>query len=335
MKRFIQRFAFSSCVFFAAAAQAAPFAYVTDVGYGRISVFDTATHKRQAAIPIPNYDLDMLALSPDGRHAYVTNNNIDGGVHVVDTLTMQITDLVSVSPGPGVIAMSPNGAFAYTLHSYQATVTAIATATNMATAIPVGQSPCDIAFTPDSTRAYVSNSTDGTVSVINTTTNMVIKTILISSQFADDPCGLAATPDGSQVYVAHSKNISIIDTASNTIVGSPIAVSNYPVFLKASPDGSRIYALGNASPNSIAVISRATNTVALSIPVNDNATRFELTADGSLIYVVNAFDNTLTTIKTSDYSASTISGLCFPQDVKFGGVASQDQLFTDSFDTCS
>jgi YVTN family beta-propeller protein len=44
------------------------------------------------------------------------------------------------------------------------------------------------------------------------------------------PAGLAVTPDGSEVYVVngHSDNVSVIATATNTVVGSPIPVGKFP-----------------------------------------------------------------------------------------------------------
>jgi YVTN family beta-propeller protein len=44
------------------------------------------------------------------------------------------------------------------------------------------------------------------------------------------PAGVAVTPDGSKVYAvnAHSDNVSVIATATNMVVGSPIPVGKFP-----------------------------------------------------------------------------------------------------------
>jgi YVTN family beta-propeller protein len=55
---------------------------------------------------------------------------------------------------------------------------------------------------------------------------MVVATILIGI----GPGGLAVTPDGSKVYVANGENaVSVIATATNTVIGSPIPVGSDPL----------------------------------------------------------------------------------------------------------
>jgi YVTN family beta-propeller protein len=52
---------------------------------------------------------------------------------------------------------------------------------------------------------------------------------------------VAVTPDGSKVYVVNSdsKTVSVIDTATNTVIGSPIPVGIFPhafgVFIQPAP----------------------------------------------------------------------------------------------------
>jgi YVTN family beta-propeller protein len=49
---------------------------------------------------------------------------------------------------------------------------------------------------------------------------------------------VAVTPDGSRVYVANrnSGTVSVIDTATNTVVGSPIPVGGLPMGVAVIPD---------------------------------------------------------------------------------------------------
>src|SRR5262249_58331827 len=65
------------------------------------------------------------------------------------------------------------------------------------------------------------------VSVIATASNVVLAVIPVGNQ----PFGVAVSPDGSKVYVANenSNTVSVIDTATNTVVGSPIPVGRAPV----------------------------------------------------------------------------------------------------------
>ena len=53
--------------------------------------------------------------------------------------------------------------------------------------------------------------------------------------------------------------MSVIDTATNAVVGSPIAVGDAPFGVAVTPDGSRVY-VANAGDD-VSVIDTATNTV--------------------------------------------------------------------------
>jgi YVTN family beta-propeller protein len=74
---------------------------------------------------------------------------------------------------------------------------------------------------------------------------------------------VAVTPDGSKVYVANlgSKTVSVIDTATNTVVGPPIPVDG-AFGVAVTPDGSKVYVANVGQPGIVSVIDTATNTVA-------------------------------------------------------------------------
>jgi YVTN family beta-propeller protein len=122
------------------------------------------------------------------------------------------------------------------------TVSVISTATNTVVGlpIPVGLSPLGLVVIPDRSKVYVTNHGSGTVSVINSASNSVSATIPVSAS----PFGVAVTPDGSKVYVAHDTTpgiVSVIDTATNTVVGLPIPVSASAVGVAVAPDSSKVY----------------------------------------------------------------------------------------------
>jgi YVTN family beta-propeller protein len=56
----------------------------------------------------------------------------------------------------------------------------------------------------------------------------VTATITVAS-----PSGVAVTPDGRKVYVVNNKfpnpSVSVIDTATNKVIGSPILVGDNPI----------------------------------------------------------------------------------------------------------
>ena len=86
-----------------------------------------------------------------------------------------------------------------------------------------------------------------------------------SPLFLDAP----SASGGTFAYVtnAGSKSVSVIDLATNTVVGSPITVGDRPADIAITPDGTRAY-VTNVGSNNVSVIDLATNTVVGSpIPV--------------------------------------------------------------------
>jgi YVTN family beta-propeller protein len=76
-------------------------------------------------------------------------------------------------------------------------------------------------------------------------------------------CLLAPASAGAQnAYItnADSGTVSVINTATNTVVGSPITVGNLPQGVAVTPDGSKVY-VANSNDGTVSVIATATNTV--------------------------------------------------------------------------
>lgn len=99
--------------------------------------------------------------------------------------------VVPVGDGPTGVAVSPDGATAYTANSNTNTVSVIDTTTKTVTdTITVGMTPSWVAVSPDGNTAYVTNQNSGTMSVINTTSNTVTDTITVRT----NPGAVAVSP---------------------------------------------------------------------------------------------------------------------------------------------
>jgi YVTN family beta-propeller protein len=73
---------------------------------------------------------------------------------------------------------------------------------------------------------------------------------------------VAVTPDGSRVYVVNliDGTVSVISTATDTVIGPAIPVGSAPEGVAVTPDGSRVY-VASLGVGTVSVISTATNTV--------------------------------------------------------------------------
>ena len=84
--------------------------------------------------------------------------------------------------------------------------------------------------------AYAANTVAGTVSVIklNGSNSTVLKTIKVGTE----PYALVLTPNGTKLYCANARSasISVINTATNTVVKTIVGVGLEPRGLAVSND---------------------------------------------------------------------------------------------------
>ena len=133
------------------------------------------------------------------------------------------------------------------------------------------------------TYAYVTNqATNGTtVSVIDTATGAVVKIITVGSQ----PSAVAISPTAKRAYVTNraSGTVTVIDTDTNTVVGSAIRVGTSPQDVAVNTSGTQVFVANNGS-SSVSVIepnlSNKVTTISLGFG-NSAPTAIALSADGT------------------------------------------------------
>ena len=178
-----------------------------------------------------------MAITPDGKHAYVANNG-DGTVSVITTATGVVSATIPVGASPGGVAFTPDGKHAYVANNGDGTVSVITTATGVVSGtFTIGTNPAGVAITPDGKHAYVANNSTGSVFDAppkSETTRCRSSTrrrgpCRPRSPSATAPIGVTITPDGKHVYVANNGDgtVSVIDTATGA-VSDTIAVGNDP-----------------------------------------------------------------------------------------------------------
>jgi YVTN family beta-propeller protein/autotransporter-associated beta strand protein len=259
------------------------------------------------------------AHAQQGPFLYVPNGG-SNSVTVIDTpANTTVPPAIAVGSQPITAAVRGDESLVYVTNIDSNSVSAINTATNAVVAtINVGTQPFGVAVSPDGARAYVTNSGGGSnnVSVINIATNTVVATIAGFSS----PLGVAISPDGTRAYVANGVGtVSVIDTATNAVIGFPISVGSGPVAVAFSPDGTRAYVTNNGS-NSVSVINTATNSVVATIAGFNGPAGVAFSPDGTRAYVTNfnAFSNSVSVIDTATNTVvTTITGFNFPVGVVF------------------
>src|SRR5580704_12341793 len=80
---------------------------------------------------------------------------------------------------------------------------------------------------------------------------------------------LGAAPSRAQkAYVTNNTDgtVTVIATATNSVLGTPITVQSSPVGVAVTPNGNFVY-VTNAGSGTVSVIATATNTVFATIPI--------------------------------------------------------------------
>lgn len=252
-----------------------------------------------------------IAITPNGRYAYVANNNNysiagEDSVSVIDlTTNMVITTIFDPSFNqPYTVTINAAGTIAYVTNSNSTTVTMINIATNTVLGTINGfQGPSGFAILPNQQFAYVNNYGVGidsglgtTVNVVNLSTNLIVGAAIPVGQA---PAALAVTPNGQFVYVANYVNgdtgagtVSIIQTSTNTVIDTIDGFSG-PFDIVIAPNGQYAYVANFGSNNfepfgtTVSVINLQTNMVSATVTLGIQPSGIAITPDGNYAYVTN------------------------------------------------
>jgi YVTN family beta-propeller protein len=286
---------------------AAPLAYITNQLSGTLQPVDLAATPafRPAFFTTPGASLFGVAVSPDGKHAYVTDQN--GAVSVIDTATGAALLTFPVS-SPFGIAVSPDGTKVYVAGS--GGITIFDATTNQSSGFIAAPGPLSgIAVSPDGSRIYVARFGGGpglgALLVVDATLNSVVTIVPMGATIL----GVAVSSDGTRAYAADTFGnvVFVLNTATNSIIATvSVGAGARPIGIATTPGGGNVY-VTNRIGNSVSVIASATNTVITTIPVDVEPTGIAVSPDGSRAYAVNKTSATISVIDTATLAlASTI-----------------------------
>ena len=289
----------------AAFAQAAPFAFITETS-GGITVIDAETLDVVGRMT-PGGSPYGIAANPGAARAYATNFSRNE-VHEIDVAARAIVANIPVAGNPSGIAVNPAGTRIYVIHdvapgSQGVTIFNTENRGPIVT-IPTGQGASRIAINPLGTRIFVSNTTSGTVTVIDAQNNTFLHNIVTPPA----PLGMAVDPQGQRLFVAHStgSTVSVIDLASRQITAT-ITVGSRPDSIAVHPTGTRLY-VSNRGSNDVSVINADTLNVMYSMTVGTGPEGLDVTPAGDFVHVVNG-------------GAATVSVFYALQPVQFRTIA--------------
>jgi YVTN family beta-propeller protein len=224
------------------------------------------------------------AFSPDGKYLYFTNYSMYG-----KGFSKEGTD--KCSPASGY-----DDSFLSRIDLSTMKIDAV---------YPVGSVPKVVQVTPDNKYVLVSNWCSYTVTIISVETGKRVRDIKIGRY----PRGIEISEDSQFAYIAEmgGSNIHRIDLNDFSKTLIPIGIN--PRALELSPDGKFLYATLNSSGKVIAW-NLLKNKAFKSVKTGDAARSLALSSDGTALFVVNYFSNTVSKVRTSDMKVLQTIKVC-------------------------
>jgi YVTN family beta-propeller protein len=202
---------------------------VTTEGSEHLLVVDVSQGKIASAIETGQEISHMVAVTPDGKRAFVTNIR-SGSVTVIDLGRGEKIRDIRTGDGAEGLAITPDGTQVWVTNRAAGTLSVLDTSTlEIVATIDCRGFPIRVAFTPDGRRALVSCARSGEVVVFDVTGRQELRRSKLNLKNAPDsstrlfgdrfgqspvPVGLVIAPDGKSAWVAATQSdvVVIVDT---------------------------------------------------------------------------------------------------------------------------
>jgi YVTN family beta-propeller protein len=271
-----------------------PLLLVANQGDHTLSLIDPAAGKQVAAVPVGGVTGHEVAVSADGKLAFVPMYGDSGvGRPGTDGSSMAVIDLAarkvvaSVDFGHGVRPhmplVEPVSGMLYVTTELDKAVTVIDPKTlKIVGKIPTGQEQSHmLVVTHDGKRGYTANVGPGTVSVLDMAARKTIAVIPVSGMTQR----ISISRDDKMVFTADQTKpqVAVIDTATNTVKKwIPLSAVGYG----SAPTLDGRWLLVQMGPvKQVAVIDLATMKVARTIAVPAGSGEILMRPDGKVAYV--------------------------------------------------
>jgi YVTN family beta-propeller protein len=277
-----------------------------------------------------------MALSPDGRHALVSNDGVARqSVMLVDTASNKVTAQVLYLPPQAVflgVAWSADSRRAYVsgggndiIRVYDVTgdsLTEKAPLRLSTAGTPTRSFAAGIALSADGRTLWVADHLSNSISAVDVTTGTETRIPLTDRACtlnADgvDPSGgqncefaftVVLSPDGRTAYASSwgKDYVTTLDTATRKVTGR-ITVGTHPSALAVSPTRDELY-VANTDADTISVVDAARGRVARTIPlspypgaaVGTQPNSLAVSHDGTRLFAANAGNNDVDVVALAD-----------------------------------
>ena len=275
----------------------------------QLALVDPATEKVLVKLPT-GLGPHEVAVSPDGRTAYVSNFGRYSVYPAGDTAhdkagnTITVIDLVDrkvkatfdlgTHTGPHGMVVSHDGKLIWATTETPQAVLELDSSTGKI--LHVWNTTQDrshmIVATPNEMKFYVTNTVSGSVSVIDRSTG---EAKVISTGPGTE--GIAISPDGKEVWAGSrlDDKIEIISTATDKIVATFPSGGKGPKRMDFTPDGTQVWVTNPASNQTTVFDARGRELIA-TLVLSKSPSGVYISSDGRRAYITNAVANELTTI---------------------------------------
>lgn len=275
----------------------------------RAVLIDPATGSILAKLPT-GHGAHEVAVSPDGRTAYVSNfgpfahyapgdqthSQPGNTITVIDVMShaVKTTWDLGTHTGPHGSLVSKDGKYLWVTSESPQSVLEVDTATGKILHVwPTTQQRTHmVLITPDEKKFYVTNTVSGSTSVIDRATSKV--KVLVTGPGSE---GITMSPDGREVWVAErtADKIAVITTANDEIVTTFDCGGKGPSRLRFSPDGKEVW-VSNTGSDQETVFDAHDRKALTTLPMPKGPSGMVFAPDGKRLYVADGRDDEVTVI---------------------------------------
>lgn len=221
-----------------------------------IGILNTAAKKLTGRLNAGS-DPEEFALSKDGRHIYISNEDTKTA-SVISVAGAKLEHIISVGAEPEGVTTTPDGKQFYVTCEAGGDIYVVDTASYSAVAnFKVKGRPRSVAFMSSGGVGFIPSESTGELNIIDWAKPKVLKTITLPS--GSRPMRVLLSPDEKRLYVSNGRagTISVFDTHSYELLDT-IKVGTRPWGIGVSPDGKFLFS-ANGPSNDVSVVDLSTN----------------------------------------------------------------------------